>query len=114
MKKLLATVLLVLVSSPLLAQRKSVYVHGYTRSDGTYVSPHYRAAPGTASPSAPAASGSSWTAPSGSASVGGGKVHIQSYTRKDGHLRRASLPELARRGKPPKHQWCAASRRRRL
>lgn len=30
----------------------SVYVHGYTRKDGTHVSPHYRSAPGTASPSA--------------------------------------------------------------
>ncbi len=29
----------------------SIYVHGYTRKDGTYVSPHYRSAPGTASPS---------------------------------------------------------------
>jgi hypothetical protein len=29
----------------------SVYVHGYTRKDGTYVSPHYRSVPGTASPS---------------------------------------------------------------
>jgi hypothetical protein len=28
---------------------KSVYVHGYTRKDSTYVSPHYRSAPGTAS-----------------------------------------------------------------
>jgi len=30
----------------------SVYVHGYTRKDGSFVSPHYRSAPGTASPSA--------------------------------------------------------------
>jgi hypothetical protein len=28
---------------------KSTYVHGYTRKDGTYVAPHYRSAPGTAS-----------------------------------------------------------------
>ena len=27
----------------------SVYVHGYTRKDGTYVSPHYRGAPGASS-----------------------------------------------------------------
>ena len=30
----------------------STHVHGYTRNDGTYVSPHYRGAPGTASSSA--------------------------------------------------------------
>lgn len=28
---------------------KSVYVHGYTRKDGTYIAPHTRSAPGTAS-----------------------------------------------------------------
>ena len=28
---------------------KSVYVHGYTRKDGTYVQPYYRSAPGTGS-----------------------------------------------------------------
>jgi len=27
------------------AQRRSVYVHGYFRSNGTYVSPHFRSAP---------------------------------------------------------------------
>jgi hypothetical protein len=47
MKKLLAAVILVLFCSPLVAQRKSVYIHGYTRRDGTYVAPHYRSAPGT-------------------------------------------------------------------
>jgi hypothetical protein len=96
MKKFLAATLLILSCCPLLAQRKSVYVHGYTRRDGTYVSPHYRAAPGTARSYAPPPSGrSSYVAPlpspshhvvpsSPPPSVGRGKVYVPGYTRKDG------------------------------
>lgn len=39
---------LILVALPILAQ-KTVHVSGYTRSDGTYVAPHTRSAPGTTS-----------------------------------------------------------------
>lgn len=46
MKNLLAVALLALVVSPLHAQRKNVYVHGYTRHNGTHVTPHYRSSPG--------------------------------------------------------------------
>src|ERR1051325_7250028 len=58
----LACTLIISANSPLLAGKgggghgastgsagspgKSVYVHGYTRADGTYVAPHYRSAPG--------------------------------------------------------------------
>jgi len=44
---LLASIFLAITSA--FAGGKSVYVHGYTRKDGTYVHPHYRSAPGTAS-----------------------------------------------------------------
>jgi hypothetical protein len=44
---LLASIFLAITSA--FAGDKSVYVHGYTRKDGTYVDPHYRSAPGTAS-----------------------------------------------------------------
>lgn len=58
-RKLLLVAILGLLAGPLLAQRHghssdssagssgSVYVHGYTRKDGTQVSAHYRRAPGT-------------------------------------------------------------------
>lgn len=39
----LVILLLLLVSGELLA--RDIYVHGYTRRDGTYVQPHYRTAP---------------------------------------------------------------------
>ena len=46
MKKLFATVLsLVIVLTSSLAFARDVYVHGYTRKDGTYVQPHYRTSP---------------------------------------------------------------------
>jgi hypothetical protein len=44
---LLASVFLAITSA--FAGGKTVYVHDYTRKDGTYVHPHYRSAPGTAS-----------------------------------------------------------------
>jgi hypothetical protein len=47
---MLLVILLVLAAVPsLMAQR--VHVRGYTRKNGTYVAPHTRAAPGTASSS---------------------------------------------------------------
>lgn len=48
MKKLILFLATLLISFLSLAQRKSssdVYVNGYTRSNGTYVQPHYRTAP---------------------------------------------------------------------
>ena len=54
----LLAVLAGLTAAPALAQHShggsgssKVYVHGYTRKDGTYVAPHYRNAPGTTSES---------------------------------------------------------------
>jgi hypothetical protein len=62
-RNLLAVAIFGLLASSLLAQHsgshsrsstsvsdssKTVYVSGYTRSDGTYVAPYYRRAPGTA------------------------------------------------------------------
>jgi hypothetical protein len=50
----------------------SVHVSGYTRSNGTYVAPHTRAAPG---------SGSGHSSDSG---YNNDSVHVDGYTRKDG------------------------------
>jgi hypothetical protein len=73
MKKFFATAFLALLVSPLLAQRsgshssgshssyssgpRTVYVHGYTRKDGTYITPYSRSAPGMGSKSQ---TGSAW------------------------------------------------------
>lgn len=46
MKKIICMALVVLASAPALAQSQT-HVRGYTRSDGTYVQPHYRTAPNT-------------------------------------------------------------------
>ena len=43
MQKLTLFLFLAFLVLPVFA--KDTYVHGYTRKDGTYVSPHYRSAP---------------------------------------------------------------------
>ena len=43
MKKLI--IVMAFLSSAIAYGSGSVYVHGYTRSNGTYVQPHYRSAP---------------------------------------------------------------------
>ncbi len=43
MKKLVLTILFMIATISLFAG--DVFVHGYFRSDGTYVRPHYRSAP---------------------------------------------------------------------
>lgn len=67
------------------AAPKSVHVRGYTRKDGTYVSPHTRSAPGTSSYSTSTPrTRSSWTPPAAAPAPIGGKVYVHGYTRKDG------------------------------
>ena len=44
MKKLILATLLAIAGASSAVQA-DVYVHGYTRSDGTYVAPHYRSSP---------------------------------------------------------------------
>ncbi len=46
MKKVLLVMCLILLLSPVV-QAKDVYVHGYSRSDGTYVQPYIRSSPDT-------------------------------------------------------------------
>jgi len=52
MRRIFVVFLLISFCLPSLASRHSsggtVYVHGYVRKNGTYVTPHYRHAPGTA------------------------------------------------------------------
>ena len=53
MKRIIFFLATLLISFLSLAQRKSnreVYVNGYTRSNGTYVEPHYRTTPNLATP----------------------------------------------------------------
>lgn len=45
MKLFFAMVMAFAIGSPAFAHGGSVYVHGYTRSNGTYVAPHMRSAP---------------------------------------------------------------------
>lgn len=45
MKKLLALLLIGLSVAPAAFAGDDVYVNGYTKSNGTYVQPHYRSAP---------------------------------------------------------------------
>lgn len=76
--------------SPLTGRPKTVYVNGYSRSDGTYVSSHWRSPPG-ASASGPSAYNSSGVAGNGSyygqisSQTGLPKTtYVRSYTRRDG------------------------------
>jgi len=48
-RRILLVILMVVAAVPSLAAQR-VHVRGYTRKNGTYVAPHERAAPGTATP----------------------------------------------------------------
>lgn len=81
---------------------KSTYVHGYTRKDGTYVSPHYRSVPDS-STSGPTGHGSAGTYqlesprhPAGGSAFGTG-THERSSAARDDFQRKSPCPSTGQR-----------------
>ena len=79
--KLLLLAVLLLASTVMASAQKTVHVRGYTRKDGTVVSAHDRAAPGTSSRS---------SSRSASSRIPSSAIYSQSTRTSDGRIRRSS------------------------